>query len=51
MRRLTWGWTDQHAAVAVLFTTGLVSSLAGLIDGGWVPVGVAVAALLAGLCR
>ena len=49
MRRLTWGWTDQHAAVALLLTTALVSSLAGLIDGGWVPVAVAVAALLAGL--
>ena len=49
MRRLTWGWTDQHAAVAFLFTAGLVAALAGLIDGGWVPVGVAVAALLAGL--
>ena len=49
MRRLTWGWTDQHAAVAFLFTAGLVAALAGLIDGGWVPVGVAVAVLLAGL--
>ena len=49
MRRLTWGWTDRHAAVALLFTVALVSSLAGLIDGGWVPVAVAVAALLAGL--
>ena len=49
MRRLTWGWTDQHAAVAFLFTVALVSTLAGLIDGGWVPVAVAVAALLAGL--
>jgi GGDEF domain-containing protein len=47
--RLTWGWTDQHAAVAFLFTAGLVAALAGLIDGGWVPVGVAVAVLLAGL--
>jgi GGDEF domain-containing protein len=47
--RLTWGWTDQHAAVALLFTAGLVAALAGLIDGGWVPVGVAVAVLLAGL--
>ena len=49
MLRLTWGWTDQHAAVAFLFTAGLVAALAGLIDGGWVPVGVAVAVLLAGL--
>jgi hypothetical protein len=49
VRRLTWGWTDQHAAVALLFTVALVSTLAGLIDGGWVPVAVAVAALLAGL--
>jgi GGDEF domain-containing protein len=49
VRRLTWGWTDQHAAVAFLFTAGLVAALAGLIDGGWVPVGVAVAVLLAGL--
>jgi hypothetical protein len=49
VRHLTWGWTDQHAAVALLFTVALVSTLAGLIDGGWVPVAVAVAALLAGL--
>jgi GGDEF domain-containing protein len=49
VRHLTSGWTDQHAAVALLFTVALVSTLAGLIDGGWVPVAVAVAALLAGL--
>jgi hypothetical protein len=49
VRRPIWGWTNEHAAVAFLFTAGLVASLAGLIDGDWVPVAVAVAALLAGL--
>jgi len=49
VRRPTWGWTDQHAAVALLFAAGLVATLAGLIDGGWVPVAVAVAVLLTGL--
>lgn len=49
MRRPTWGWTDQHAGVAMLFTAGLVAALAGLIDGGWVPVAVALAVLVAGL--
>jgi GGDEF domain-containing protein len=32
-----------------MLTAGLVAALAGLIDGGWVPVGVAVAVLLAAL--
>jgi GGDEF domain-containing protein len=49
VRRPIWGWTDQHAAVALLFAAGLVATLAGLIDGGWVPVAVAVAVLLTGL--
>lgn len=49
MHRPTWGWTDQHAGVAMLFTAGSVAALAGVIDGGWAAVAVAVAVLLAGL--
>jgi GGDEF domain-containing protein len=49
VRRPTSAWTDQHAAVALLFTAGSVAELAGLLDGGWVPVAVAVAVLVAGL--
>jgi GGDEF domain-containing protein len=35
--------------VALMFAAGSVAGLAGLIDGGWVPVAVAVAVLVAGL--
>jgi GGDEF domain-containing protein len=35
--------------VALLFAAGSVAELAGLLDGGWVPVAVAVAVLIAGL--
>jgi GGDEF domain-containing protein len=49
VRRPISGWTDQHAAVALLVAAGSVAALAGLLDGGWVPVAVAVAVLVAGL--
>jgi GGDEF domain-containing protein len=43
MLRVTSGWTEQHTAVASLLLVGSVATLAGLADGGWVPVAVAVA--------
>lgn len=43
MPRLTSGWTERHSAVAVLLVTSSAASLAGLLDGGWIPVAVAVA--------
>lgn len=49
MARATWGWTEHHTAVAVLLTVACGSTLVGLLDGGWVPLAVAVAAIVTGL--
>lgn len=49
MVRVTWAWTDRHTAVAVMVTTILAASLAGLTERPPVPFAVATAVAVCAL--
>ena len=49
MVRVTWGWTDRHTAVALMMTTTLVASMAGLSESPPLPFAVAAAVVMCAL--